>query len=47
MGALSILPMVETKATIPAKEMETKVPASLQDEIKNMEVKFQSQLSPM
>ena len=32
--------MAETRATITTKEMETRVFASLQDEIKNMEFKF-------
>ena len=39
--------MTETRATTDSKGMETMMYASLHDEIKAMEVKFQSQLSPL
>ena len=39
--------MAETRENMATKEIETRVSISLQDEIKNMEVKFQSQLIPM
>ena len=39
--------MTETRATKTAKEMQTTMYASLQDEIKALEVKLQSQLNPL
>ena len=39
--------MTETRETTTSKEMETTMYASLQDEIKSMKVKFQSQLNPL
>ena len=39
--------MTETRGTTVAKEMETTMYASLQDEIKALEVKFQNQLNPL